>query len=81
MVVNQEWEFKPRDEIIELQVKRLRNTLSHVAENVPFYGRQLGDAGVSAKDIASLDDLARLPFTVKQDLRDHYPFDLFAVPV
>lgn len=81
MVLNQEWEFKPREEITELQVERLRKTLGHVAANVPFYGRKLREAGVGPDDIRSLDDLPRLPFTVKQDLRDHYPFDLFAVPM
>ena len=81
MVLNQEWEFKPREEIAELQVERLRKTLGHVAANVPFYGDKLREAGAGPEDMQSLDDLSRLPFTIKQDLRDHYPFGMFAVPM
>ena len=81
MVLNQEWEFKPRDEIAGLQLARLKAIVSHVSRNVPFYRDNLAAAGIGPESITSLDDLSRLPFTVKQDLRDYYPFGLFAVPM
>jgi len=73
-------ETASRDEIAALQLERLKMTLSHAYENSPFYGRQFRDAGVHPDDLSSLEDLARFPFTVKSDLRDHYPFGMFAVP-
>ena len=69
-----------RDDIEALQLERLRWTVSHAYAHVPFYHDALDDAGVSPGDIASLGDLAHLPFTTKTDLRDNYPFGLFAVP-
>ncbi|MBS37073.1 MAG: phenylacetate--CoA ligase [Thiotrichales bacterium] len=69
-----------RDDIEALQLERLRWTVSHAYAHVPFYQDALDDAGVSPGDIASLGDLAHLPFTTKTDLRDNYPFGLFAVP-
>jgi phenylacetate-CoA ligase len=63
-----------------LQLGRLRRAVAWAAARVPFYREALGRAGVQAEDLRSLDDLARLPFTRKQDLREHYPFGLFAVP-
>lgn len=69
-----------RDEIIALQVARLKTTLHHAYKNVPFYKRQFDEAGVHPDDLHQLSDLAKFPFTVKNDLRDHYPFGLFAVP-
>lgn len=70
-----------RDEMAALQAERLRDCVAHVAANVPMYQGRLGAAGIMAEDVRSLDDLARLPFTVKQDLRDNYPYGLFAVPM
>ena len=70
-----------RDEMAALQVERLRGCVAHVAVNVPLYREKLGTAGIAPEDIRSPDDLARLPFTVKQNLRDNYPFGLFAVPM
>ena len=64
-----------------LQTERLRGCLERVAGSVPFYREKLGAAGIAPGDIRSPEDLARLPFTVKQDLRDNYPFGLFAVPM
>jgi len=64
-----------------LQAERLRDCVARVAANVPMYQGRLGAAGITAEDVRSLDDLARLPFTVKQDLRDNYPYGLFAVPM
>ena len=73
-------ETASRDEIAALQLARLKTTLQHAYDNVAHYRRCFDDAGVSPADLASLDDLARFPFTVKNDLRLNYPFDLFAVP-
>ena len=70
-----------RDEMAALQAERLRDCVARVAANVPMYQGRLGAAGITAEDVRSLDDLARLPFTVKQDLRDNYPYGLFAVPM
>ncbi len=70
-----------RDEMAALQLERLRGCVAHVAANVPLYRERLSADGVSPEDMRSLDDLARLPFTVKQDLRDSYPYGLFAVPM
>jgi phenylacetate-CoA ligase len=68
------------DELRALQLSRLRNTLQHVYANSPVYRAKFDDHGVSPDDLVSLEDLARFPFTAKQDLRDNYPFGLFAVP-
>src|SRR5262245_22838458 len=65
----------------KLQVERLRAGIERVSKSVPFYRAKLSEAGVTADSIRSLEDLARLPFTTKRDLRDHYPFDLLAVPM
>jgi phenylacetate-CoA ligase len=68
------------DELRALQLARLRTTLRLAYANVPHYRRAFDAAGVTPDDCRSLDDLARFPFTVKSDLRDNYPFGLFAVP-
>jgi phenylacetate-CoA ligase len=68
------------EELRELQLVRLRRTLKLAAENVPFYARALADAGVRPDDIRQFDDLAALPFTSKDDLRENHPFGLLAVP-
>ena len=73
-------ETASRDEIAALQLTRLQATLRHAYDNVPHYKRCFDEAGVSPADLTSLDDLARFPFTVKDDLRLNYPFDMFAVP-
>jgi phenylacetate-CoA ligase len=67
------------DETSALQSKRLRDTVSRVYEKVPFYRRKLDELGVKPQDIKTIADIAKLPFTKKQDLRDNYPFGLFAV--
>jgi len=81
MVQNQELEFLPRSELGDLQAERLRATLRHVEASVPFYRERFGEAGVKPDDMKSVEDISKLPFTTKQDLRDHYPFGLFAVPM
>ncbi|NEN04278.1 phenylacetate--CoA ligase [Diaminobutyricibacter tongyongensis] len=70
-----------RDELQALQLERLRWTVRHAYENVPLYTRKFDEAGVRPGDIRSLDDVALLPFTTKDDLRETYPFGMFAVPM
>lgn len=69
------------DELRALQLERLQHTVRHAYANVPTYRRKLDAAGVTPDDIRSLDDLQRLPFTTKEDLRESYPFGMFAVPM
>jgi phenylacetate-CoA ligase len=73
-------ETASRDEITALQLERLRWTLRHAYDNVPFYRRRFDEAGVHPDDCRELADLGSYPFTVKQDFRDNYPFGLLAVP-
>ncbi len=73
-------EIASRDEIAALQLKRMKWSLRHAYDNVPFYKKSFDDAGVHPDDLKSLTDLAKFPFTMKQDLRDNYPFGMFAVP-
>ncbi|WP_170420154.1 phenylacetate--CoA ligase PaaK [Ruegeria arenilitoris] len=68
------------DEIRSLQLDRLKWSLRHAYDNVPMYKQRFDEAGVHPDDLQTLSDLAKFPFTYKNDLRDHYPFDLFAVP-
>jgi phenylacetate-CoA ligase len=70
-----------RDELRALQLERLRWTVRHAYENVPLYRRKFDEAGVGPDDIRTLDDVALLPFTTKDDLRETYPFGMFAVPM
>ena len=69
-----------RDEITALQLQRMRATLSHAYRNVPHYRTAFDAVGVHPSDLKTLGDLARFPFTTKQDLRNNYPFGMFAVP-
>ncbi|UZI33274.1 phenylacetate--CoA ligase PaaK [Streptomyces sp. VB1] len=69
-----------RGELEALQLERLRSTLRHAYDNVPFYRNAFDRAGLRPDDCRTLADLARFPFTVKADLRDNYPFGMFAVP-
>ena len=73
-------EIASRDEISALQLKRLKWSLAHAYANVPHYKARFDAAGVHPDDLATLADLSRFPFTVKSDLRDNYPFGMFAVP-
>lgn len=70
-----------RTQLEALQLERLQWTVRHAYENVPLYTRKLDDAGVSPDDIRSLGDVRRIPFTTKEDLRQTYPFGMFAVPM
>ncbi|AIG79073.1 phenylacetate--CoA ligase PaaK [Amycolatopsis japonica] len=80
MTFSDEAENLTIDELQALQLKRLRWTLRHAYDNVPFYTRKFDEAGVHPDDCKALEDLAKFPFTTKQDLRDNYPFGMFAVP-
>ncbi|MDA0341659.1 MAG: phenylacetate--CoA ligase [Proteobacteria bacterium] len=73
-------ETASRDEIAALQLQRLKWSLRHAYDNVPFYRQGFEAAGVHPDDLSCLGDLAKFPFTIKTDLRDNYPFGLFAVP-
>jgi phenylacetate-CoA ligase len=74
-------EVLPRPAMEELQLERLRAGIERVRRDVPFYRQRLQAAGVKVESIRSLSDLARLPFTTKEDLRDNYPYGLLAVPM
>ncbi len=78
---NPEMETMPRKELDLLQGQRLKSIAAYVAERIPMYQRKFKEAGVQTDDIKGLDDLKRLPFTTKQDLRDEYPFGNFATPL
>ena len=78
---NTEYETMPREDLKKLQAKRLRQIVEYVYNTTPFYQGKLKAAGVTPEDINSLDDLKRLPFTTKADLREEYPFGTFAVPL
>ena len=73
-------EIASRDEIEALQLKRLKWSLRHAYDNVPFYKTSFDAAGIHPDDLKSLADLSKFPFTVKSDLRANYPFGMFAVP-
>ncbi len=76
-----ERECMAREDLEQLQLERLQSTLYRVGTNVPFYKKKFEQIKFNYDDIRSLDDLRRLPFTEKQDLRDNYPYGLFAVPL
>jgi phenylacetate-CoA ligase len=74
-------ECMDREELAQLQLERLQATLNRVYAHVPFYRKRFDSMGLSPEDVTSLTDLSRLPFTAKEDLRDNYPYGLFAVPM
>jgi phenylacetate-CoA ligase len=74
-------ENMPREKLRALQLQRLKQTVKNAYENVPLHRKRMKAKRIAPADIRSLDDLARLPFTVKGDLRDHYPFGMFARPM
>jgi phenylacetate-CoA ligase len=79
MIFNPEYECMDREALRALQLRRLQTTVAWVHERVPYYRRRLDDLGLRPRDIRSLDDVRRLPFTDKDALRDTYPFGMFAV--
>ncbi|TCD48255.1 phenylacetate--CoA ligase [Chlorobium sp. N1] len=80
MIWNRQYECMEREEMRKLQGERLSAMVRRVWNTVPFYRRRLEELGIQPGDIRSIDDLSKLPFTTKQDLRDNYPFGLFTVP-
>jgi phenylacetate-CoA ligase len=81
MIYNEDFETLPREVLETLQLRRLKQVIERVYHTVGFYKKAFDEAGVYPEDVTSLDDLKRFPFTTKQDLRDNYPFGLFAVPM
>ena len=80
MIWNEPMECMRRDQMHDLQSKRLKDMVIRVYHNVEFYRKKMQELGLEPGDIKSIDDLVKLPFTTKQDLRDNYPFGLFATP-
>lgn len=78
---NREVEAMPREELKKLQGERLRATAERNYNNVPLYKKRFDELGIKPEDINSIDDIVKLPFTYKQDLRDNYPYGLFACPM
>ncbi|MBM4311061.1 MAG: phenylacetate--CoA ligase [Deltaproteobacteria bacterium] len=81
MIWNQEFETLPREALESLQLKRLQATVNRVYATVPFYKKKFDEIGLKPVHIKTLKDMRLLPFTVKTDLRDNYPFGLFSVPM
>ncbi len=81
MIWNRDIECMGRDEMRKLQDRRLMDLVAKVYNHVPFYKRKMDELGVKPTDIKGIEDISKLPFTYKQDLRDNYPFGLFAVPM
>ena len=81
MIWNDDFETLPREAIESLQLRRLQQTVERVYATVPFYRDAFDRAGVKPKDIKKLADIKRLPFTLKKDMRENYPYGLFAVPL
>jgi len=81
MIHDIEYETMPREALEAIQLRRLQSTLARVYSSVPFYKKAFEEAGIVPSDIKTLSDLKLVPFTTKTDLRDNYPFDMFAVPM
>lgn len=81
MIYNEEYETMPREALEAIQLRRLQKTVARVYNTVPFYKKRFDEVGVKVDDVNSLDDLRRLPFTYKDNLRDNYPFGMFTVPM
>jgi phenylacetate-CoA ligase len=81
MIWNETIECASRAEMRHIQSERLVETVRRIYHNVPAYRHKMQEAGLTPSDIHGIDDLARLPFTTKQDLRDSYPFGMFTVPL
>ena len=80
MIWNPNKECMPREQMRELQGKRLCKLVQYVYHNVPFYRHKMQEMDLTPDDIRSIDDITKLPFTTKQDLRDNYPYGLMAAP-
>ncbi len=81
MIYNEEYETMPREALESIQLRRLQTTVARVYNTVPFYRDRFDAVGLTPEDVRSLDDLRKLPFTYKDDLRDNYPFGMFTVPM
>lgn len=81
MIWNEYYECMSRDELQSIQSKRLFDMIHKIYYNVPFYRKKFQSMGIEPEDIHGIEDLPKLPFTTKQDLRDHYPFGIFSVPM
>ena len=80
MIWNPNKECMSREQLRELQGKRLQKLVQYVYHNVPFYRNKMQEMNISPEDIVTIDDIVKLPFTTKQDLRDNYPYGLQAAP-
>lgn len=80
MIWNEPMECMSRDQMHDLQSRRLKDTVVRVYHNVPFYRKKMQELCIEPGDIKTAEDIVKLPFTTKQDLRDNYPFGLFATP-
>ncbi len=78
---NDKFECMPVEKLKKFQLEKLKETVAWVSEKVPFYKKKFKEVGIKAADFKRLEDIAKLPFTVKNDLRDNYPFGLCAVPL
>jgi phenylacetate-CoA ligase len=81
MIWQTQFECMERKELQRLQLERLQSVVRRVYNLVPFYRKRFEEAGVKPGDIRHLEDISKLPFTVKNDLRDNYPYGMFAVPL
>lgn len=81
MIWNSSIECMPREQMRQLQGEKLRRIVAHAYANSPFYRKRFDDHGIRPEDIRTIDDIVKLPFTIKQDLRDNYPFGIMAVPM
>ncbi len=81
MIYDEEFETLPREVLEAIQLRRLQHVVEKVYATVPFYKKAFDEKGLKPDDIRSLEDLQKLPFTMKQDLRDNYPFAMFATPM
>jgi phenylacetate-CoA ligase len=81
MIYNEEYETMPREALEAVQLRRLQSVVGRVYNTVEFYKKRFDEAGIKPDDITTLEDLRKLPFTYKDDLRDNYPFGMFTVPM
>ena len=81
MFFQKDIETLSREEIEKIQLERLKHQVQYCMDNVPFYHKRLTEAGVTADKIKTLSDIQYIPYTTKTDIRDNYPFGLFAKPM
>jgi len=81
MILDIGFETMPREDLEAIILRRLKATIDRVYANVSFYRKTFEENGITPNDIQSLEDLKRIPFTTKEDLRENYPFGMFAVPM